>query len=72
MKADFVKPQTLVYVSDNQIIVKNNQFAAVHVYDISGRILFSVPSVRNVEIPIYQPGVYMVRVGNEVNKVMLK
>ena len=72
VKNDFVKPQTSVYVSDNQIIIKNNQFAAVHVYDISGRVLFSIPSVGNIEIPIYQPGVYMVRVGNEVNKVMLK
>lgn len=65
-------PKSKVYVSDKQIRIRNQQLEPVTVYDITGRILFSVPVVQNIEIPIYQPGVYIVRVGNNVDKVIVK
>ena len=44
----------------------------VAVYDITGRILYSVPKAQNIVVPIYQQGVYIVHVGNDVNKVIVK
>lgn len=65
-------PPQSVYVSDKQLLVRNEQATSVAVYDITGRILYSVYGVRNIEIPLRQAGVYFVRVGNNVHKVMVK
>ena len=64
--------KAVVDVSDKQIIIRNSHSESVVVFDITERILFSVPTVLNIEIPINQPGVYIVRNGNELSKVMLK
>jgi hypothetical protein len=64
--------KAVVDVSDKQIIIRNSHSESVVVFDITERILFSVPTVLNIEIPINQPGVYIVRTGNEFSKVMLK
>jgi len=64
--------KSLVYVSDKQIKISNQQLESVRVYDITGRILFFVPKVQNIEVPVYQPGIYVVHVGNEVHKVVVK
>ena len=66
------QPQSTVYVSDKQIKIINQQPEPVAVYDITGRVLFSIPAVQNLEIPVRLPGVYIVHVGNEVNKVIVK
>ena len=68
---EVIKPQSTVYVSDKQIKIRNQQLESAVIYDITGRILFSVPAVQNIEIPVYQPGVYIVRVGNRVNKIIV-
>ena len=70
--SEIIKPQNTVYVLDKQINIRNKQPESVVVYDITGRILFSVPAVLNIEIPIGQPGVYLVRTGNEINKVVVR
>lgn len=67
-----IRSQNTVFVSDKQLKIRNQQLESVVVYDITGRILFSVPKVQNIEIPIYQPGIYIVHVGNDVNKVIVK
>jgi len=66
------KLKSIVSVADKQIKIKNQQSEAVRVYDITGRVLFSVPGVQNIEIPVYQPGIYVVHVGNEVHKVIVE
>jgi len=65
-------PKSNVYVSDKHIKIKNQQLKPTTIYDITGRILFFAPGVQNIEIPICQPGVYIVRVGNEIDKVIVK
>jgi len=67
-----ISPQNTMFVSDRQLKIRNQQFESVVVYDITGRIIFSVPKDQNIEIPINQPGVYIVHVGNVVNKVVVK
>lgn len=61
-----------VYATDKLIKIENNQYESITVYDMMGGILFTSPSVQNIEIPIYQSGIYMLRVGNKVNKVFVK
>ncbi len=61
-----------VYANDKLIKIENNQYESITVYDMLGGILFTSPSVQNIEIPIYQSGIYMLRVGNKVNKVLVK
>ena len=65
------EPQSTVYVSEKQIKIRNQQVESAVIYDITGRILFSVPSIQNIETPIYQPGIYIVRIGNKVKKVIV-
>lgn len=67
-----IETQNTVYVLDKKINIRNKQAEVVVVYDITGRTLFSVPTVLNIEIPIGQSGVYLVRTGNEINKVVLR
>ena len=66
------KAQNTVYSSNRLINVSNQQAEPVVVFDITGRILFSVPAAINIEIPIKQPGVYLVRTGNEISKVVVR
>lgn len=66
------KPQSTVYVKDKKIIISHQLLESAVIYDITGRIVFSTPAVQNIEIPIYQPGVYIVHVGNKVDKVIVK
>jgi len=65
------KLKSIVYVADKQIKIRNQQAEAVKVYDITGRVLFSVAGVQSIEIPVYQPGIYVIHVGNEVHKVIV-
>lgn len=61
-----------IYVSNRQIKIINQNPNPVLVYDITGQILFNVPLAQNIEIPVKQQGVYIVRIGNEANKVVVK
>ena len=72
ISTEVIKSQTTVSVTGKKIKISNMVCESVAVYDITGRILFSNPTVQNIEIPVSQPGVYIVRIGNEVNKVMVR
>jgi endonuclease/exonuclease/phosphatase family metal-dependent hydrolase len=65
-------PQSILSVMDKKIRINNQLLESASILDITGRILFASPAVQNIEIPIYQPGVYIVRVGNKVDKVIVK
>lgn len=67
-----IKFQNTVTSLNKKIKINNQQSEPVTVYDLTGRILVSLPSIQNVEIPIYQSGVYIVRVGNNLNKVIVR
>ena len=61
-----------IYASNRRIKIVNQDFNPVTVFDITGQILFHAPFVQNIEIPVKQPGVYFVRVGNAANKVFVE
>ncbi|MDD4993823.1 MAG: choice-of-anchor J domain-containing protein [Paludibacter sp.] len=61
-----------VYASGKQIKITNKQPESARIYDITGRILFSSPAILQIEVPVDKAGVYVVHVGNEVHKVIVK
>ena len=66
-------PNAKVSVKQNTIIVDNPSKSNIAVYDILGQtITKNTNRVKNVTIPMEQKGIYLVIVGNEAFKVMIK
>lgn len=66
-------PNAKVSVKQNTIIVDNPSKSNIAVYDILGQtITKNTNRVNNVTIPMEQKGIYLVIVGNEAFKVMIK
>ena len=64
-------PNIKIYAFDRTIFVENAQGASIFVYDIFGKLLASSKNdVCKVSVP--QAGVYIVRAGSEVRKVVVK
>ncbi len=70
-----VASQPVIYTLDRNIIVENAE-APVSVYDISGHCIARRAAARHGSttepIAVPQAGIYLVRVGSEVQKVMVK
>lgn len=64
--------QSTISVVNKHIRVLNQQNLPVAVFDITGRKLFSTPATQNIEIPVMQSGIYIVRTGNKANKVVVE
>ena len=60
-----------VYAAGGIIKIENKQAMPVSVFDITGRILYSVPAIRNTEFDVMQQGIYIVRCGNKVVKAVV-
>jgi endonuclease/exonuclease/phosphatase family metal-dependent hydrolase len=65
-------PKTKITVVGKRIKIDNEQLLPVSVFDITWRILFSAQPIQTVEIPVFQSGVYIVRSGNQVSKVLVE
>jgi endonuclease/exonuclease/phosphatase family metal-dependent hydrolase len=65
-------PQSKISVIGKRIKVENHQPLSIDVFDITGRVLFSVKSIQSVEIPVLQSGIYIIRTGNKANKVVVE
>jgi endonuclease/exonuclease/phosphatase family metal-dependent hydrolase len=64
--------QSKISVVGKRIKIENKQPLSVSVVDITGRILFSAKPIQIVEIPILQSGIYIIRTGNNANKVIVE
>ncbi len=64
--------QSKVSVVEKRIKIENQLPLSVAVFDITGRELFSTQLVKSVEIPVLQSGIYIIRIGNKPNKVIVK
>ena len=64
--------KNIVYVSNKQIKIDNRQPEPVTVYDTMGRELIFVPAVQSIDIPISQSGIYIVRNGSEIHKIIIQ
>jgi len=64
--------ETIIRVVGKNIRIENQQQLPVTVFDITGRVLFSVNPIQSVEIPVLQSGIYIIRTGNKANKVVVE
>jgi hypothetical protein len=67
-----ISANSKVYSSDKTIIIENQAAQFVSVFDIMGRELFLGNKVLNVNVPIEQSGIYFVKSGTEVYKIIVK
>ncbi len=61
-----------VYAIGHTIRVENKSDMPVMIYDITGRILYSEKMTLHTEFNATQQGIYLVRCGNTVSKVIVK
>lgn len=62
----------VVYGSDGHIVVKTAAMQTVEVYDLAGTLLKTVKADTVAEIDGLTPGIYIVRVGDRVSKVVVR
>ncbi len=68
---DAVASETTVWTEGNTIYVRDSE-GDVEVYDMLGRLIVSKRNGQeNIQIPVPQKGIYVVKVGTETHKVVL-
>jgi endonuclease/exonuclease/phosphatase family metal-dependent hydrolase len=73
--SDNIKPTALkstVYGISKQIKIIVNQPSEVNIYDSMGRNLFSKIVADKIDIMVPQPGIYLVRVGIDCHKIVVR
>ncbi len=60
-----------ILVSNRKIQIAGETAEPVIVFDITGRVLFSASLVQNIEISVATSGVYIVRAGTRIDKVIV-
>ena len=69
---DAVASETTVWTEGNTIYVRGAE-SDIEVYDMSGRLIVSKRNGQeNIQIPVPQKGIYVVKVGTETHKVELR
>ena len=64
--------KSIVYASGKTIRIENEELSPVTIFDSTGRSVFFNSSTSNIDIPMQHAGFYLVRVGNEVHKLIVK
>jgi len=70
VKTPATAAQSKVFAIGRTVMIDNASEQSISVFDITGRLIFAKPSVRQLELPMHQAGVYMVRIGSETRKIM--
>ena len=70
VKTHATAAQSKVFAIGRTVMIDNASEQDISVFDITGRLIFAKPSVRQMELPMHQAGVYMVRIGSETYKIM--
>lgn len=63
---------SLVYTVNRGIRIENKIAVPVAIYDITGRILYSTTATQHAEFNVTQQGIYLVRCGNTISKVVVR
>jgi len=61
-----------VYTRGNEIYIENVESMPIAIYDLVGRVVYALPNVQQTTIPISTAGLYIVRIGNESHKVIIR
>lgn len=62
---------SLIYTRNGSIQIENKMAVPVAIYDITGRILYNSAATQHAEFNATQKGIYLVRCGNKVTKVVV-
>lgn len=62
---------SLIYTRNGSIQIENKMAVPVAIYDITGRILYNSTATQHAEFNATQQGIYLVRCGNKVTKVVV-
>jgi hypothetical protein len=62
---------SLIYTRNGSIQIENKTAVPVVIYDITGRILYNSAATQHAEFNATQKGIYLVRCGNKVTKVVV-
>lgn len=62
---------SLIYTRNGSIQIENKMAVPVSIYDITGRILYNSAATQHAEFNATQQGIYLVRCGNKVTKVVV-
>ncbi len=72
VNSTFSEENSLIYTVNRSIKIENKIAVPVAIYDITGRILYSTNSTHHAEFITTQQGIYLVRCGNAVGKVVVR
>ncbi len=62
---------SLIYTRNGSIQIENKMAVPVTIYDITGRVLHNSAATQHAEFNATQQGIYLVRCGNKVTKVVV-
>ncbi|MBE6314692.1 MAG: hypothetical protein E7079_07055 [Bacteroidales bacterium] len=62
----------IAYIKDNEIVIENSDNKQIIIYDLLGRIILSEKGTGNNHIKVEKQSVYIVKVGNEIFKFIVK
>ncbi|MDX9918823.1 MAG: choice-of-anchor J domain-containing protein [Paludibacter sp.] len=62
---------SLIYTTNGSIQIENKMAVPVAIYDITGRILYNSTATQHAEFNATQQGIYLVRCGNKMTKVVV-
>ena len=63
---------SLIYTRNGSVQIENKMAVPVTIYDITGRILYNSAATQHAEFNATQKGIYLVRCGNKVTKVVVE
>lgn len=63
---------SLIYTRNGSIQIENKMAVPVTIYDITGRVLHNSAATQHAEFNATQKGIYLVRCGNKVTKVVVE
>ena len=69
---DYHTSSALIYTEGQQLIVENSLEETIQIFSISGVCVAQSPAVKQASFQIATPGVYLVKVGHSVQKVMIR
>jgi endonuclease/exonuclease/phosphatase family metal-dependent hydrolase len=72
VNSTFSEENSLIYIINRSIRIDNKIAVPVIIYNITGSILYSTNSTQHAEFSANQQGIYLVRCGNAVRKVVVK
>lgn len=70
--SDNATPKSYIYASGNKIIILNSNNLTISVYSITGQLVKSIYATSDKSSVVLEKGIYIVKSGNQISKVIVK